>query len=364
MAESAEARRFARVFLLLLTLGISALFFGMVKGFLSAVLFAAILAGMTTPVYRRVLSWVRGRQALASGITVLLVLLVIIIPATVLIGIVASEAVGVSQQVAPWVQEHAGRPDELDRLFARIPFADRLAPYKDHIMSKGAELVGRVGSFLVSRVAAVTRGTAVFFFQLFITLYAMFFFLMDGRAGLDRILYYIPLPSQSEYRMVDRFLSVARATLKGTLFIGLIQGALGGLALAAAGVQGAVFWGTIMAVLSIIPGVGGALVWVPAVIVLFASGRPVAAILVTLWCAGVVGSVDNVLRPRMVGKDTKMSDLMILLGTLGGLTMFGAAGIVIGPIVAALFITVWELYAEAFSDVLPAVHPRNTPAAQ
>ncbi|MCH7935446.1 MAG: AI-2E family transporter, partial [Gemmatimonadetes bacterium] len=116
---------------------------------------------------------------------------------------------------------------------------------------------------------------------------------------------------------------------------------------------GAFFWGTIMGVLSIIPGVGVALVWIPAAGYLLAIGSPILALLLTLWCAGVVGTVDNVLRPRLVGKDTKMPDLLILLSTLGGLVLFGAAGIIVGPVVAALFVTVWEIYGTTFKDILP-----------
>ncbi len=108
-----------------------------------------------------------------------------------------------------------------------------------------------------------------------------------------------------------------------------------------------------MAVLSIIPGVGVALVWIPAAGYLLVIGSPISALLLTLWCAGLVGTVDNVLRPRLVGKDTKMPDLLILLGTLGGLVLFGAAGIIVGPVVAALFVTVWEIYGTTFKDILP-----------
>ena len=177
--------------------------------------------------------------------------------------------------------------------------------------------------------------------------------LIDGAKVLDKILYYMPLTAKDKNRMVERFVSVSRATLKGTFVIGLVQGGLAGMAFAVLGVNGAFFWGTIMAVLSIIPGVGVALVWIPAAGYLLAIGKPIAALLLTLWCVGLVGTVDNVLRPRLVGKDTKMPDLLILLGTLGGLVLFGAAGIIVGPVVAALFVTVWEIYGTTFKDVLP-----------
>jgi predicted PurR-regulated permease PerM len=182
----------------------------------------------------------------------------------------------------------------------------------------------------------------------------MFFFLMDGGRILDRILYYLPLPPEDEARMVDKFVSVSRATLKGTVIIGVIQGALAGVALAVAGVQGAVFWGTIMTVLSIIPGVGTALVWAPAAIYLMATGHVFAGVALFVFCGAIVGSVDNFLRPRLVGKDTQMHDLLILFSTLGGLLLFGVVGFIIGPILAALFVTVWDIYGTAFRDILPA----------
>jgi predicted PurR-regulated permease PerM len=176
---------------------------------------------------------------------------------------------------------------------------------------------------------------------------------MDGDKLIDKILYYLPLEDQDEQRMLDKFTSVTRATLKGTAVIGILQGTLAGAAFAVVGIHSAVFWGTIMAVLSFIPGIGAALVWVPAVIFLAATGHPAKAIGLGVFCAAVVGSIDNLLRPILVGRDTQMHELMILFGTLGGIIMFGVVGIIIGPIIAALFVTVWEIYGVAFKDVLP-----------
>ena len=155
--------------------------------------------------------------------------------------------------------------------------------------------------------------------------------------------------------MLDKFTSVTRATLKGTAVIGVLQGGLAGFAFWVVGIPSAVFWGAIMAVLSIIPGIGTALVWGPAVIILAAGGSYMKAGGLGIFCAVVVGSIDNLLRPILVGKDTQMHELMIFFGTLGGIVMFGVVGMIIGPIVAALFITIWEIYAVAFKDLLPRV---------
>jgi predicted PurR-regulated permease PerM len=216
-------------------------------------------------------------------------------------------------------------------------------------------LVGHISGFLINRLRSVTLGTVNFIFMLFIMLYTMFFFFMDGPKLIDKILYYLPLEDRDERLMLDKFTSVTRATLKGTAVIGILQGGLAGAAFAVVGIDSAVFWGTIMAVLSFIPGIGTALVWVPAVIILAATGHLAKAIGLGVFCAAVVGSIDNLLRPVLVGRDTQMHELMILFGTLGGIIMFGVVGIIIGPIIAALFVTVWEIYAVAFQDVLPEV---------
>ena len=186
-------------------------------------------------------------------------------------------------------------------------------------------------------------------------LYAMFFFLRDGGMIIERIFYYTPLDHEDEMRVLERLTSVTRATIKGTLVIGMIQGALAGVGFWFAGIGGAAFWGTIMTVLSVVPGIGAALVWVPAVIYLFIIGQSWTAVLLLAWCAAVVGTIDNVLRTRLVGKDAKMPDLLILLGTLGGLFLFGPIGFIVGPLVCGLFLTVWDIYGTTFKDILPPV---------
>jgi len=355
MAEAMhDPQKIAKLFLVALALAISFVFYSMTKGFLVAVFFAAVFGGLAYPLFQRLTRWFRGRRHVSSVATVLFVFMVIILPLIGLVGIITAEALEVTQKVRPWVERQVAQPDELDRLLESLPFVDQLAPYKGQIQAKVGELAAWVGTFMVNALAATGRGTAIFIFQLFIMLYAMFFFLLDGPRLLNKILYYVPLASKDEDRMVGKFLSVSRATLKGTLVIGIVQGVLGGLSFWVVGIDGPIFWATIMAVLSIIPGIGTGLIWVPAVIYLFAAGNAGAAIGLTIWNAAVVGSVDNVLRPWLVGKDTQLPDLLILLGTMGGIVLFGAAGIVIGPVIAALFVTVWEIYGEAFEDVLPA----------
>lgn len=350
----APADAFRKGFLLLLVIAISLLFLTMIRAFLVALLLAAILSAMFHPLYSWLLRLARGRRAAAAGGTIAIVLLAIVIPLTGFLGIVANQAIDLSQQAGPWLERQVAEAGGLAGLVERLPFLEAVVPYQTQIVERLGDVASRVGTFAVGIAATAARSTAMFLLLLFVMLYAMFFFLMTGQKTLNNILYYLPLEPKDETRMVQKFVSVSRATIKGTIIIGVLQGGLCGAAFFVLGIEGAAFWSAVMAVLSIIPtGVGGALVWVPTAIYLFANGRIAAAVGLAIWCGAIVGLVDNLLRPRLVGRDTQMSDLLILLSTLGGLILFGPVGIVIGPIVAALFVTVWDIYGAAFKEWLP-----------
>jgi len=346
--------RFRRIFLLALVAGISIGFMLMIQGFFAPLLLAAIFTALCRPIHKRLVRWMGGRVGLASVVLLILLLILIIGPMLAFFGLVAAQAVEVTTAIRPWVENQIQHP-ETGLLSRHLEIPKFLVPYETQIYAKAGEMAAMIGQILLSGLASATRGTANFLFLLFIMLYSMFFFMRDGASILDQILYYVPLENTDERRMVDKFVSVTRATLKGSVVIGIVQGTLAGAAFAVVGIKGAAFWGTVMAILSIIPGVGTALVWVPAAIWLFATGSVAAATGLTLWCLVAVGTVDNVLRPGLVGRDTQMSDLLIMLSTLGGLVLFGPLGLVLGPIVAALFVTVWDLYGVAFAEYLPAV---------
>lgn len=239
----------------------------------------------------------------------------------------------------------------------RSPFYEQVEPYRETIYIKAGELVGAASQFFVNGLQTATMGTINFIFMVAILLYTMFFFLIDGDKLLEKILFYMPLDDKYERRLLDKFTSVARATIKGTTIIGIVQGGASGIAFAVVGIDSSFFWGAVMTVLSIIPAVGTALIWIPAALWLFAEGAWFKAGALIVFCGVIVGSVDNLLRPRLVGKDTEMHDLLILFSTLGGIAMFGIIGIIIGPIIAALFVTIWDIYGVVFKDILPKVGP-------
>ena len=244
-------------------------------------------------------------------------------------------------------------PGALANSLQSLPFYDQLLPFQNILRERIGEFIGLVSKLALDAVQAATVGTFNAVLMGFIVLYTMFFFFMDGDKLLYYILYYLPLRDEDENKLLERFTSVTRATLKGTAVIGMLQGTLAGLALYVGGVPSALLWAVAMMFLSVVPGIGTALVWIPGVIYIIANGSVMTGLGVALFCAVVVGGVDNLLRPKLVGNDTQLHELMIFFSTLGGLILFGFWGFVIGPIIAALFVTIWELYGEEFSEWLP-----------
>jgi predicted PurR-regulated permease PerM len=348
----APEHRFRRAFLLLLATLMTAGLLWVVWPFVITILMAALVTGLVRPVYLRLATAFGGRRAVASGVTILLILVLVVVPLVTLIGAVVNQAMRVTTDVGPVIERFVNEPTYLDQQLQRIPGFHRFEPYREQILTRAGSVVGAVGNFLVSSLSETTKGTVTFIFQFFILLYSVFFLLMDGPGMLRTILNYLPLHDEEKERMKDRFMSVTRATLKGTIVIGIIQGGLSGLAFWIIGIPAALFWTVVMVVLSILPAVGGALVWVPAAVILLAVGQVWQAVFLAVFCGLAVGSIDNILRPRLIGRDTKMHDLMILFSTLGGIVAFGPIGFMLGPVLAGLFITSWEIFAVAFREDL------------
>jgi predicted PurR-regulated permease PerM len=341
--------------LLVIVFCISAVFLVMIQQFLMPLFMAGLFSAMLSPVHRWLSRRLGGRENIASVLTLVSIVFLVLGPLSILIGVVVAQAIHVGQSITPWVQSFIDEPSEMTRYLEKIPYYEQILPYRDVILQKVGQLVGSISTFLVNSLSSVTKMTMQAVFGSIIMLYVMFYFLTMGDKLLMKILYFLPLHDRDEQLLLRRFTSVARATIKGTLIIGIMQGTICGLAFAVAGIEGPVFWGTVMAVMSIIPAFGTAIVWVPALIVLLLKGDFVGVGILAVICGAVAGNLDNVIRPRLVGKDTEMHDLFVLFGTLGGITMFGLLGIIIGPIVAALFITVWEIYGDAFREHLPHV---------
>ena len=345
-------------FVLLLVVAVTVLFLAVTWPFLKPLLLGALLAGLFHPLYRWIKRLLGDRASLGAAITLLVLLFLGLGPVSAFLGIVLQQALTMSDQAIPWLTQHLGAASTFnvnEWVVQKFPALAKYMPTQEQMLQQVGNVAKTTGAFLVGFASRMTATTAAFLLNLFVMLYAMFFFFRDGHKILERIFYYTPLSDEDETRMLAQFASITRATVKGTLVIGIIQGALAGIAFWVAGIEGAALWGTIMTILSIIPGIGAALVWVPVVIILYVTGQYLTATLLAAWCAAVVGTVDNFLRPVLVGRDAKMPDLLILIGTLGGLFLFGPIGFIVGPIVCGLFLTVWDIYGTTFREVLPPV---------
>lgn len=341
---------YRRQVVLVFALGTSVLLLWMVRGFLKPLFLAAVFAGIFYPYYQRLLQRL-GRPWLASFLVVGVVTSGIFLAGGLLVVVAARQALELSDQVVPRMTEGIDDPSVesvLEWVERKFPVLAQLMPDHDIMVRKVGEAGSSATAFVMKQVSSLTVGAAGFLIRFFVLIYAMYFYLIHGPKILYRIKRVVPLSEASKNRIARRFLSVTRATLKGTILIGVLQGGLNGLALAMAGVPSPVFLAVLMVVLSVIPGIGSALVWVPVVAIYYFQGEWLVATLLLVWCGLIVGSLDNLLRPKLVGKDTQLPDLLVLIGTLGGIYLFGMVGFILGPVICALWITAWEIYVVVF----------------
>ncbi|CAG35963.1 AI-2E family transporter [Desulfotalea psychrophila] len=339
--------------LLVLVFIISAVFLSMIQQFLMAIFMAGLLSALLSPSHKKLCILLGNRENLSSMLIVAGIVLLILIPLAILITIVVAQAITVSQSIAPWIQKFIAEPTSMTYYLEKVPFYQEILPYRDTIIHKSGQLVGAISSFLIDSLGSFTKLTINFIFSSVIMLYVTFYFLNVGKDLLDKILFFLPLQDREEQKLLVRFTSVTRATIKGTIIIGILQGGICGISFAIAGIQGPFFWGTVMAVMSVIPAVGTAIIWGPALIIIALMSNFFGVAVLAIGCGLIAGNIDNFLRPRLVGKDTEMHDLFVLFGTLGGISMFGLLGIIIGPLIAALFLTLWQIYGEVFAAHLP-----------
>jgi predicted PurR-regulated permease PerM len=351
-----------RAFLVIVAL-VTVAFLWMVRPFLMPVFWAAVLGVLFHGVYKGWLTMMPGWRNAAALLTVITAVLVVIVP-LILLGIAVTNevialyhrlAVGVVDVQAPilWLQEQV--PIVADYL-------ERYGVDPDNVRQWATDLVGTVSQFLAAQALVLGRDAAQFLAMFFLMLYVLFFFVRDGERIVQLLIRALPLGDAREERLFERFVVVARATTKGTLVVAAVQGALGGILLWIVGIQGALLWAVLMAILALLPVVGTFLVWGPAAIYLLSVGQIGAAIFVFLGGFFVVGTADNLLRPRLVGRDTRMPDYIVLLATLGGLVKFGLSGFVLGPMLAAFFLVVWDLFSEEFGALdRPGVAPELEP---
>lgn len=314
--------------------------------FFGAILWSVILAITFAPLDRWWLALLRQRHTAAALATVLSVVLMVILPLGLVSAALVQEGAGLYQRIQSgdidigryFRQVMDSLPAWVTSGLDRLGLTD-LAALQERLSAQ----LTRAAQFVGAEVLTFGQNTLAFALSLVLMLYLLFFLLRDGVDLNRRIRDSLPLAPALQDELAGRFATVVRATVKGSVVVAIVQGTLGGLALWPLGIHAPVLWGALMAVLSLLPAVGTGLVWGPIAIYLFASGAVWRGIVLALYGAVIIGSVDNVLRPLLVGKETRIPDYLVLFSTLGGLAVFGVNGVVIGPMIAAMFVAVWDI---------------------
>ncbi|MBC6992991.1 AI-2E family transporter [Neolewinella lacunae] len=329
----------------ILVAGTTLLFLGMIGPFLLTVLWAVVLTIIFYGVYRWIAMRFKGRRpGLAAALTSLLLFLFVIVPFA-LIGIaLVQQGIGVFEKVQSGEIDPSAVVSYADENLPRLTESlDKVGVSMDDLRERVSGFAVEASQFVATRVLTFSGSVLNTFVQFTLMLYLLFFFLKDGKTIMRKITNTIPMGNVRERTLFTRFATVSRATLKGTLVVALVQGTIGGLTFAILGIPAALLWGVAMTLLALLPVGGSGIVWVPTCIILFAQGEVGKGIALLIVGSLIIGLADNLLRPLLVGRDTQMPDFLVLISTLGGITYFGLSGFVIGPTIAALFITVWEM---------------------
>jgi len=336
----------ARAFLFLLAIA-TCLFGWLLHPFFDVLFWAMVIGVLFTPLYRA-LHESRGLGSnLSALITVLASLFIIILPLVWILYSCAMEGLVLYEKLAAGSSSLADSVDRVRETFpALLDLAARFGYSADQLKAMLSSTALTAGSFLAKNAVAFTGGAAHFLTNLALVLYISFFLVRDGRTLTALLIRALPFGDHRERLLFQKFAGVTRATVKGSLLVAIAQGALGGLIFWFLDIHAALLWGVVMTVLSLIPIVGAALVWVPTALFLIATGDYWQGGLLLTYGACVIGLADNLLRPLLVGHETKLPDFLVLLSTLGGFTMFGMDGFVTGPMLAVLFITVWQIFME------------------
>lgn len=317
--------------------------------FYGGILWAIVAAIVFAPVNRSLTTLLKGHRNTAAGLTLLTIIAIVIVPSFMIGTLLVEEAIGTYQSVQ---KQKIDIGATLENVRGSLP-PQVLAAVDQYVLTDIDKLEERLSTFLSSglRVAAeqaVNVGQSAFGFAvgLSIMLYLTYFLLRDGREIAAKISRRIPMHPVKRRALFDKFTTVIRATIKGSIVVAIVQGLIGGLTFYFLDIRAPLLWGVVMGLLSLVPAVGTGLIWVPVAIYLFATGDVTRGVVLLGVGILIISMVDNILRPILVGKDTRMPDYVVLIATLGGIAVMGINGFITGPVIAALFMAAWDIYAE------------------
>lgn len=347
-----QFRNFNVYFFFLILLLVSVVSFLIVKPFWSSIVMAAVLAIVFHRPYELFLRLTKERKGTSSLLACLFAAFVIIIPLFLVLELLAVEAANLYQRITA----DGGLTHSLIRLQATVlqslPFLSTFQMEEVLSPENVTSSIKSLGQNFFSIVQAVYQGIVGIALWFLITLLTLFFFFIHGKEIVAQLMRLSPLRNHHEKLLVEKFVSISRATLKGTVVVGIVQGILGGLMFALTGVPSPVVWGSVMAVFSLVPMVGASIVWFPAGVIMLLLGNIWQGIFILGFGVGIISTIDNFIRSKLVGKETQMHPLLVFFATLGGLSLFGPVGLIIGPIIVALFLVLWDIYAVEFKQQL------------
>ena len=336
-----------------LVVGVTLAFAVIVWPYFGAVLWGVVAAIIIDPLHRKLVGVMRGREGMAALVSVLLVILLAVVPLIIITSSLVAEATNLYERIQSGqlnlADVSAALPAWLKDLLERFGLTSF-----EEVRQRVSSVFAQFLQVLASRAVTVGQSTFGFVISLAIMLYLLFFLLRDGPELRRSVSDAIPLRADDRDAILDKFVVVVRAIVKGTILVAILQGALGGLIFWMLGINAPVLWGVLMALLSLLPAVGAAVVWLPVAIYLLATGSVWQGVVLLAFGVLVIGLVDNLLRPLLVGKSTRIPDYVVLISTLGGIAVFGLNGFVIGPTIAALFIAVWDIFSRSRGSFNPA----------
>ena len=317
--------------------------------FYGTLLWSSIIALLFTPLYRRLLPRCRLHASAAALLTLLVVLLMVVLPLALLATALAAQAASLYQRIQSGEWNPAryfhglfdALPDWATGLLDRVGLVDF-----DTLQRRLVAALAEGSQFIATQAFGIGQNTFEFVASVFITLYLSFFLIRDGGQIVRSLRLAIPLAPQHTRDLLGKFGAVIRATVKGNMLVAAIQGALGGLALWFLGVGGALLWAVLMAFLSLLPAIGAGLVWLPVAAWFLMTGAVWQGLALVAWGVLVIGLVDNLLRPVLVGRESGLPDYLVMISTLGGMAVFGINGFVLGPLITAMFIAVWHIRSQ------------------
>ena len=332
-----------------LLLGTTAVFLWMLGEYLLPVFWATVFAIIFYPLHCHILTWVGERAVIASFLTIATVVFMVVLPLTAIGTMVAQESFTIYQSLT-----NNGNAQENFSLIEKTgELTQYLEPFNVYISAEEIESklraeLAKFAETLAASTISLGQSTFAFAIHIGITIYLLFFMFKDGPALVRKLGHFLPLGKGHEDRLFTRFTETTRGVVQGTLTIAIIQGAIGGLTFWVAGISAPVLWGVAMTLLAVIPAIGPALVWFPAAVMLLLSGSIWQGIMVLSVGILLVSIIDEFLRPILVGRRAKLPDAIVLLATIGGLATFGISGFVVGPIIAAFFISLWLMFEEKY----------------